>query len=495
VSATVPEPPVGADRLVTAPTAEVPDGPSSPDAGGSAARGTERGFEERIERMLSQLGARVGDALGAPGRLRGLAEAVACLDGEPDLPATLRRAAESACRLADARYGAIGVLGPDGELRDLVHVGVDAATAARIGALSRGRGLLGRVLRDAWALRVDDVAGHPEAAGMPPGRPTFEAFLGVPISVRGEAFGGIYLGAKHGGGPFTPQDEDLVTALAGAVGLAIGNAQLRDAARRQEAWHAASGEITAALVALREPWTALDLVASRARQVTSARLSAIVLPDPADGLIVTNAAGPGAGELRGRGLPMERGPLVEAMRAGRARLVTAAQLADLFGAVPDGLSVGCVMVVPMVAAGRAVGGLLLGAPAAPGPAAAGPGDGGGGTPFSAFDLRMATAFAGQAALTLELNRLQRDRERLAVFEDRDRIARDLHDVVIQRLFATGLQLQGMTRSMAEPVAKRVEDIITELDQTITELRHTIFSLSSPTPDGAVGPPPPDLPRR
>ncbi|MBL7489575.1 MULTISPECIES: GAF domain-containing sensor histidine kinase [unclassified Frankia] len=459
-----------------------------PAAGARATAGP--GLEERIERMLHQLGDRVGDALAAHDRMRGLADALAAVAGQPNLAATLRRAAEVACRLADAQYGAIGVLGPDGRVLDLVQVGPDPAGPARVGRVPGGRGQLGAALRESWAHCLGAAAGEPEAADLPTGQPAFGAFLGAPITIRGAAFGDLYLGGKRGGGPFTSQDEDLVLAFAAAVGLAIENSRLRDEARRQQAWQAASGEITAALVAVPEPWAALDLVASRARQATSACLAAIVIPDPAAGIIVTNADGSGADRLCGRNLPVERSPLVEAMRVGRARVVAGAELADLLGPAAAQLALARVMVVPMVAAGRAVGGLLLGTPetqpdGAPGPVADPLGRAVGVTPFGELDLRMATAFAGQAALTLELNRLQRDRERLAVFEDRDRIARDLHDVVIQRLFATGLQLQGMTRSMPAPVAARVEDVVGELDQTITELRHTIFSLSSPTADGAA----------
>ncbi|WP_045878799.1 GAF domain-containing sensor histidine kinase [Pseudofrankia sp. DC12] len=459
-----------------------------PGAGGRTAAGP--GFEERVERMLHQLGDRVGDALAAHDRMRGLADALAAVAQESSLGATLRCAAESACRLADAQFGAIGVLAPDGRVRDLVAVGLDAAALARAGRLPRGRGPLGAALRESWSGCDGEAAGASRTGAFPPGHPAFGAFLSVPVTIRGTALGDLYLGGRRGGGPFTSQDEDLVMAFAAAVGIAIENSRLRDEARRQQAWHAASGEITAALVAVPEPWAALDLVASRARQATAACLAAIVIPDPAAGVVVTNADGSGADRLCGRNLPVERSPLVEAMRVGRARVVTGAELVDLIGPAAAELALACVMVVPMVAAGRAVGGLLLATPGggddyAPEPVADGPGRAGGVTPFGELDLRMATAFAGQAALTLELNRLQRDRERLAVFEDRDRIARDLHDVVIQRLFATGLQLQGMTRSMPAAMAGRVEEVVGELDQTITELRHTIFSLSSPTPDGAA----------
>jgi len=449
----------------------------------------------RIERMLASLGDRVDDALAGQGRLHGLVDVIVGAAQEPNLSVTLRRTVEVGCRLADAEYGAIGVLGADGRITDLVEVGADTSDAARADGPPTGPELLGQALRESWTVRGGDVARHPEAVGFPPGHPAFDTFLGAQIAVRGVAFGGFFLGGKRGGGSFTPADEELVTALAAAAGIAVENGRLRDESRRQQAWHAASAEISAALVSVDEPWAALDLVARRARQVTSACLAAIVLPDTRTGFVVTNADGPGAHDLRGRSLPVDRSQLVEVMRAGHAQVVGADELADLLGDAAAELALGWVLVVPMAAGGRPVGGLLLGmqasAAAAPGVSAAvgaaargWAGDAAPLRPFSALDLDMATAFAGQAALTLELTRLQQDRERLAVFEDRDRIARDLHDVVIQRLFATGLSLQGLARSVPAPVAARVAGAVAELDQTISELRHTIFSLASPTPDGA-----------
>lgn len=480
------------------PTAGPPGGPVAGSAGpaptgvADSANHVEPGaLEERIELMLTRLGDRVDDALAGQSRMRGLVDVVIGAAGEPSLPATLRRTVEAACRLCDAEYGAIGVLGADGRIADLVQAGVEADGVARIGGLPTGRGLLGKTLREAWTLRVDDVAHHPEAVGFPAGHPAVDTFLGAPIAVRGVPFGALFLGARRGGGSFTRADEDLATALTAAAGIAIENARLREEADRQQDWHTASGEITAALMSVSEPWAALDLVARRARQVTSACLAAIVLPDTRTGFVVTSADGPGAQALRGCSLPVDRSQLVEVMRTGHAQVVGADDLPDLLGSTADGLALSGVMVVPMAAAGRPVGSLLLGAQAgavAGGPVARGSatvlGRPDGVAPFGALDLEMATAFAGQAALTLELTRLQRDRERLAVFEDRDRIARDLHDVVIQRLFATGLSLQGLARSVPPPAAARVADAVAELDQTISELRHTIFSLASPTPDGA-----------
>ncbi|MBL7501677.1 GAF domain-containing sensor histidine kinase [Frankia sp. CN7] len=472
-----PDPPLA----VTVPASR-PPGSSAGRAGQERARpgGPERsvglGVAPEIPSGAAEpIGPDRSGAAASPGRLPSLADTLVALSEEPGLPEAPRLVAETARRLTDAGYGAVDLLDADGQVVDVVGAGADNDVAQ---ALATPR----------------------EAAGPAPAYSTPATFFAAPVAVRGIVLGVLRLVGKRGGGPFTREDEAVATALATALAVVLDNARLREEARRGASWHAASGEIAAALVSVAEPWSALDLVARHARRVTGACLAAIVLPDPRRGLVVTNADGPGADGLRGLELPVERSPLLETMRAGRARRVGAGELAALLGPPVEPAGRGRAMVVPMVAAGRSVGVLVLGPPTPGVSAGSGvparsaepvgqAGDGPAGrcdadAPFVELDLRMATAFAGQAALTLELGRLQRDRERLAVFEDRDRIARDLHDVVIQRLFATGLGLQILARSVPDRAAARLTEAAGELDQTITELRHTIFSLTSPTPDGA-----------
>ncbi|MEX5636720.1 GAF domain-containing protein [Parafrankia sp. FMc2] len=457
--------------------------------------------------------------------MRGLLEAVVDVARELSLPVTLRRIAEAARSLVDCDLGVLGVLGPDGHIAELIGGGPGQDVPADIVRMPLGRGLIGGELagreligppgRDGHAARpgtvvvAADVLGFP--AGPPgPGAPGFGTFLRVPIAVRGEAFGNLYLAGKRGS-EFTQEDEDLVHALAAAVGFAIENARLYETTRRRQAWLTASAEITTALLSVAEPVEALRLVARRARQITSALLAGIVLPvaapvaapGAATGRVGT-AAGPGvaprqggpfrsragrdrdaggpaptelevavvdgagADELRGR-LLADPTKLLDVMRAGRA-LIIPPERADpaarrLLGEVVDGIAIGAVMIVPLLAAGRPLGILVLAA--APGVVA-----------FEHLDLEMAAAFAGHAALTLEFARVQREGERLAVYEERDRIARDLHDVVIQRLFATGLQIQGMTRMIDPDAAVRLNAAVRELDQTIADIRQTIFSLTA-----------------
>ncbi|TFE34899.1 GAF domain-containing protein [Frankia sp. B2] len=418
----------------------------------------------RLEQLLIQLSEQVNEVASVQTRMRGLLDAVVDVARELSLPVTLRRIAQAACQLVGAKYGALGVIGDDGEISELIHVGFPDEVPTMIGRLPEGRGLIGESLRHPRPLRVADVARHPVAIGFPGGHPRFDTFLNVPIMVRGAAFGTLFLGAKRGGGEFTQEDEDLACALAAAVGFAIENARLYEETRRRQAWLSASAEITTALLSVAEPEKALDLVARRARQATAARLAAILVPDEA-GLVVGVVDGEGDDDLRGRVFADNR-RLNEAMRTGRAVLVPAdSPGGPLFGADHADLPVKVGMVVPLMAGGRALGILVLGS-------------GGRSASFGGLDLEMAAAFAGQAALTLELARVHRDRERLAVFEERDRIARDLHDVVIQRLFATGLHLQSLARAVDSRAAERLDAAAGELDQTISDIRQTIFSLTS-----------------
>ncbi|WP_261565936.1 sensor histidine kinase [Frankia gtarii] len=423
-----------------------------------------------LDELRTRLSAQVDAVASTQSRMQGLLDAVVDVARELSLPVTLRRIAQAASQLVDAEYGALGVIGEAGEITELIHVGFAEGVPAMIGRLPLGRGLIGESLRNPRPLRVPDVTRHPAAAGFPPGHPRFDTFLNVPIMVRGEAFGTLFLGAKHGGGEFTPEDESLASALAAAVGFAIENARLYEATRRRQAWLAASAEITTALLSAAEPEEALELVARRARQATAAGLAAILVPDAA-GLVVGVVDGPGQEHLRGR-VFTDNERMTEAMRTGRAVLVgAAAQGGPLLGADAPDAAATVGMVVPLMAGGRALGILVLGA--------SGPLE-----TFSRLDLEMAAAFAGQAALSLELARIHRDRERLALFEERDRIARDLHDVVIQRLFATGLQMQSLARVLDGQAANRLHVAAAELDQTIADIRQTIFSLTTADLDDA-----------
>ncbi|WP_261562999.1 GAF domain-containing protein, partial [Frankia tisae] len=274
-----------------------------------------------LDELRTRLSAQVDAVASTQSRMQGLLDAVVDVARELSLPVTLRRIAQAASQLVDAEYGALGVIGEAGEITELIHVGFAEGVPAMIGRLPLGRGLIGESLRSPRPLRVPDATRDPAAVGFPPGRPRFDTFLNVPIVVRGEAFGTLFLGAKHGGGEFTLEDESLASALAAAVGFAIENARLYEATRRRQAWLAASAEITTALLSVAEPEQALELVARRARQATAARLAAILVPDAA-GLVVGVVDGSGQEHLRGR-VFTDNERMTEAMRTGRAVLVGA----------------------------------------------------------------------------------------------------------------------------------------------------------------------------
>ncbi len=393
----------------------------------------------------------------AGAQLSALLDAVVAVGSGLELNHTLRRIVQAAVDLVDARYGALGVLGPEGAISDFVVVGLADAEVQALGTPPRGHGILGLLMVDPRPLRLDDLMTHPQSFGFPPGHPPMHSFVGVPVRVRGEVFGNLYLTEKRGAPRFSEHDEQVLVALAAAAGVAVENARLFSQAEMRAAWMRASAEIVTAVLRGEEPDEVLDLVADRARAVAGVDAATIALPDDGDSMVVEHVAGVGTEDLLGR-------------------LQPPADAADLADASPYAERYGPTMHVALVSGDRTLGTLVLanrlGAP-----------------PFRPEERILAENFAGQAALALVLAEAQREQERLAVLEDRDRIARDLHDLVIQRLFATGMVLQGATRTATEPdVVERIERSVHELDATIVEVRSTIFALqeSRGVPTGLRG---------
>jgi signal transduction histidine kinase len=398
-----------------------------------------------------------------------LLDAVVALSGDLTLSVVLQQIVRSACALVGARYGALGVIAEDGQgLSQFVHEGVGEATARAIGPLPKGLGLLGLLIRDPHPLRLDDIAHHPASVGFPKHHPPMQTFLGVPVRVRGVVFGNLYLTETINGRPFTAADEEVVLALAAAAGVAIENARLHDESARRQRWTEALTELTPDLLA--DPAQSHLLVAERARSVTEADLT-LVLDHPAGGpvsitAVAASADRPDAERLQGirpadEGVPDHETDLLVA--GGRwaepARRIPAT--AALVGAD------GPVMSAPLTSRSQPRHGIAL---VVVGPSRR--------PPFSALSLTLLTRFAEQAGLALEYLGSQTERRRLAVFEDRDRIARDLHDLVIQRLFATGLGLQGLLPVVPdEQAVRRLEGYVDDLDETIQDIRSAIYSLS------------------
>jgi signal transduction histidine kinase len=406
----------------------------------------------KLDDLLAELQARLSSVVTARDRVHSLLEAVLAIGGDLDLQAVLRRIAEVAATLVDAEYAALGVISEDGKgLAQFLVVGVDDDMVARIGSLPAGHGVLGQLIRDPHPLRLNDLADHPESFGFPANHPPMHTFLGVPIRVRDVVFGNLYLTEKAGGGGFDEEDEAVVLALAAAAGVAIQNARLYTESRQRERWLEATSEVSTALLSGQEPEAVLALVAELARQVTGGALSFVALPVGDDRLLVEAADGDGAEAERGRLLDPVASGLDDVFLAGVAHPFGAAGLA-----------------VPLGGSGAEARGVLV---------VTGIPDG-----QLALATRALVSFAGQAAVALELAERRRDAERFAVFEDRDRIARDLHDLVIQRLFATGMQLEGAARLVDQHPAEattRVRRAVDDLDGTIRELRSTIYGLQAP----------------
>jgi signal transduction histidine kinase len=420
----------------------------------------------RLDELLQEMLDRVGEVMASRERLRALLDAVVGIGSDLDLRSTLQRIVEAACALAGARYGALGVLGADrSDLSDFITHGIDPATHAKIGDLPHGRGVLGLLITDPHPVRLPDITKHPDSYGFPPHHPPMHSFLGVPVRTRDQIFGNLYLAEKQGADEFGQDDEEIVIALAAAAGVAIDNARLFTLARRRERWLAATAEITSVLLGTVQRTEALRLIARRAREVSGAELVLVMLYDEANAryaIEVADGADPLCGELAGKLVPVE--PAV-ATAFGREKYRAVENLRAALewpGPVPDSPA----MAVPLAGPDTLHGVLIVTQPA--------------GQPPTDEDAAQLSTFAGQAALALERVRAQEERQQLVLLEDRERIARDLHDVVIQRLFATGMHLQAAVHQAAPGVAQRINAAVDDLDATIRDIRRSIFELRAPT---------------
>ncbi|MFI6069169.1 GAF domain-containing protein [Micromonospora sp. NPDC051227] len=421
----------------------------------------------RLDELLQEMLVRVGEVVTSRERLRALLDAVVGIGTNLDLRTTLQRIVQAACELVGARYGALGVVGPDRLLHDFIVYGITPEQHERIGDLPHGRGVLGLLIDDPRPLRMPDITQHPRSYGFPANHPPMHSFLGVPVLIRDQIFGNLYLAEKKGGAQFTEDDEEIVVALAAAAGVAIENARLYALAHRRERWLAATAEITTVLLGEVRRTDALALVARRAREVAEAELALVLLYDNDTeqfSVEVVDGADEQALALVGAILPAVDTSFGAAVAEGRQD-----QVDDLAHAAPWPalLHTGQAMISPLTTAETLHGVLIV---------AHRPERGGG---ASEEDLTLLGSFAGQAALAMERARGQEERELLVVLEDRERIARDLHDVVIQRLFATGLQLQSAAPMARPEVAKRINAAVDDLDSTIRDIRRTIFELRTP----------------
>jgi signal transduction histidine kinase len=406
--------------------------------------------------------------MNAQDRLRRLLHANRSIVQELSLPAVLHRIVETARDVAGARYAALGVIGADGLLEQFLHVGLDDDSVRAIGELPKGRGVLGALIEDPEPIRLTRISDDPRSSGFPDGHPPMTTFLGVPIRSRDAVFGNLYLTDRVDGEPFTAEDEELVLALAATAGVAIENARLYEESRRRQEWLRASGEISRQLLDPEADYAeTLHRIATSVKRLASADVVTLVRPtddDPNDFEVVV-ATGAAERDLIGLRYPKCDSMAWQAMQQGHGIRVEAVdQRPDIYLHLRPYVPVSQAMALPLRGEigprGAIVAGRII--PHAP---------------FTDADLDMAEAFASQAAIALELNDARADQQRLGVLEDRDRIARDLHDHVIQRLFAAGLSLQGIAATVDnEAVDQRLTRTVDELDDTIRQIRTTIFAL-------------------
>ncbi|WP_436535759.1 GAF domain-containing protein [Actinoplanes sp. HUAS TT8] len=420
----------------------------------------------RLDELLQEMLDRVGDVVTSRERLRALLDAVVGIGTDLDLRSTLRRIVEAACALAGARYGALGVLAPDhGSLSDFITHGIDAATHAGIGDLPHGRGVLGLLITDPHPVRLPDIRKHPNSFGFPPNHPPMHSFLGVPVRIREQIFGNLYLAEKQEAAEFTDDDEEIVIALAAAAGIAIDNARLYELAQRRERWLAATAEITSVLLGPVQRTEALRLIARRAREVAAAELVLVMLYDEPNSrytIEVAEGADPHCSRLVGQLVPVDRAAVVEFGQESYRAVENLRAVTEWPGEVPAVPA----LAAPLTSVDALQGVLIVTQPV--------------GQVSTEEDAVLLSTFAGQAALALQRARAQEERRQLAVLEDRERIARDLHDVVIQRLFATGMQLQATMHQVTRPDAvKRLNAAVDDLDATIRDIRRSIFELRAP----------------
>ena len=387
-----------------------------------------------------------------PADARSLLDAVVAISSDLDLHSVLERIVVSACRMTGARYGALGVLGNSGDLVDFVTSGFTPEQHAAIGELPRGKGILGLLIQEPRPLRLRTLQDHSASYGFPPGHPPMETFLGVPVRIRGTVFGNLYLTEKTGGAVFTEEDEQLVDALARAAGFVIDNARSFARSERRRQWLEASAEIVESLQPPVELDVALGRIVLGALRVSGALAVAVVQRGDA-GYAVAAADGP---EKR----------ILDELVGALAKHIERAETQGDQVVVPRG-DQGTAVLVPLRAHLVDAGVLMvvLGA--------------GRGT-LAPDEAELLASFTDQASLALDRAQAVSDREELMLVTDRDRIARDLHDLVIQRLFATGLHLQGARRmTSGGDIRGRLDAAVADLDVTIRDIRSTIFDLQFP----------------
>jgi len=427
----------------------------------------------RIDELLDELQGRVASVRSSRDRVRKLLAAVIAIDSGLDVEAVLTKIVQASTVLVDARYGALGVIGEDQRLARFITDGMSQAQIEAIGAYPEGHGLLGELIRHPVPLRVAELGAHAQSEGFPANHPPMHSFLGVPVRVRGRVYGNLYLTEKAGGVAFDADDEAVLTGLAAAAGVAIDNARLFEdsqrhyaEARRRQEWLEITGNLSRELLSAEQTGDVMAGFVARVRAFAHADLALVAVAQTGrDGLVILAADGDGADRLLGTVVGIEDTVLGHVYKSGEPALVADLRHDERTVLEADaGLEFGPMFVAPLGATGQSRGALSVSRRR-------------GSEAFDQGTADLTAELAVQAAVVLELAQRRRDSEQLSLYADRDRIGRDLHDLAIQRLFATSMSLQGAYKITGKPeVARRVTQAVADLDETIRVIRSTIFSL-------------------
>ncbi len=405
--------------------------------------------------------------------LTDLMAAILSVASELELSAVLERFVQVSAELTGARFGAINVLDDERTSLTFVYTGVPTAVARMMAHPPHALGVLGEI-PETGALRLDDLTQHPAFRGWPAHHPPMGSFLGASVRVRDQVFGQLYLSEKLDGTAFSEADERTIIALAVAAGVAVANAQLYAESARREHWLQAGQAITTMLLEGIDEEEALEHIARTAREVAGADTAALALPGLGGELLIELADGHDADKLLGQVMP-EGGRAWTVQREGKGLLTPSLQ-ASRTVRLEAMRAFGPAMYAPLQTSGRGVGVLILlrkvDRP-----------------PFEEGDLATAESFAAQAALAYVLAEARHAQDIAALLDERERIARDLHDLAIQQLFATGMQLETVRRRSARGVDPHeltaiVEEALDNVDESVRQIRQIVHELRDP--DAATG---------
>lgn len=422
--------------------------------------------------LIGQMRRQLDELLAVRDQTEHLLRSIIDVGSDLDLDATLHHIVATAMELTGARYGALAMHGTDGAWTRFVHAGMDPEAVRRIGRLPVGKGVFG-VLDGTAALRLDDLTAHPAAVGFPERHPPMRAFLGVPITIRGTRVASLYLTDDRPSRTFAESDEVAARILAAAAGVAIDHAELFEQTRASAEWNDASREIITTLLSSVDPHQRpLQLIAERVQKLTDAEQTIVLvstdadLPaDEVDTLVVSAAVGPHADEVIGQRVPVEGSTTGGVFRSG-APLITETFRYPIQAFTDIGERPAIVM--PLRADGTVVGVIAVARYE-------------GQQPFDASYLELVSDFAGHAAIASTVASAREQARELSILADRERIAHDLHDHVIQRLFAIGMDVQGtIARAHSAEVVDRLNRTVDDLQATIEDIRTTIFQLQYPT---------------